>query len=107
MLAVSSLSAESFHFFSIYTFLRTFQQPNPLCCNRSTTNQLSQQNTRLFLSLPELKCECGEVQVEKCVLFVCKCAEVCELRMRYRDLFEGMFKTLRAFALRALNLFLS
>jgi len=23
---------------------------------------------------------------------------VCELRMRYRDLFEGMFKTLRAFA---------
>jgi hypothetical protein len=24
--------------------------------------------------------------------------EVCELRMRYRDLFEGMFKTLRAFA---------
>jgi len=32
------------------------------------------------------------------VLFFCKCAEVCELRMRYRDLFEGMFKTLRAFA---------
>ena len=30
--------------------------------------------------------------------FFCKCAEVCELRMRYRDLFEGMFKTLRAFA---------
>jgi hypothetical protein len=30
-------------------------------------------------------------------LFFCKCAEVCELRMRYRDLFEGMFKTLRAF----------
>jgi hypothetical protein len=28
----------------------------------------------------------------------CKCAEVCELRMRYRDLFEGMFKTLRVFA---------
>jgi len=23
---------------------------------------------------------------------------VCKLRMRYRDLFEGMFKTLRAFA---------
>jgi len=32
------------------------------------------------------------------VLFFCKCAEVCELRMRYRDLFEGMFKTLRVFA---------
>jgi len=42
--------------------------------------------------------ECGEVQDEKHVLFFCKCAEVCELRMRYRDLFEGMFKTLRAFA---------
>ena len=33
------------------------------------------------------KCECGEVQNEKHVLFFCKCAEVCELRMRYRDLF--------------------
>jgi len=44
------------------------------------------------------KCECGEVQDEKHVLFFCKCAEVCELRMRYRDLFEGMFKSLRAFA---------
>ena len=32
------------------------------------------------------------------MLFFCKCVEVCELRMRYRDLFEGMFKTLRAFA---------
>ena len=32
------------------------------------------------------------------VLFFCKCAEVCELRMRYRDLFERMFKTLRVFA---------
>jgi len=32
------------------------------------------------------------------VLFFCKCAEVCELHMRHRDLFEGMFKTLRAFA---------
>ena len=41
------------------------------------------------------ECECGEVQD---VLFFCKCAEVCELRMRYRDLFEGMFMTLRAFA---------
>jgi len=30
--------------------------------------------------------------------FFCKCAEVCELRMRYRDLFERMFKTLRVFA---------
>jgi len=39
------------------------------------------------------KCECGEVQDEKHVLFFCKCAELCELRMRYRDLFEGMFKT--------------
>ena len=44
------------------------------------------------------KCECGEVQDEKHVLFFCKCAGVCELRMRYRDLFEGMFKTLRVFA---------
>jgi hypothetical protein len=43
-------------------------------------------------------CECGEVQDEKHVLFFCKCAEVCELRMRYRNLFEGMFKTLHAFA---------
>ena len=32
------------------------------------------------------------------MLFFCKCAEVCELRMRYKDLFEGMFKTLHAFA---------
>ena len=32
------------------------------------------------------------------MLFFCKCAEVCKLRMRYRDLFEGMFKTLRVFA---------
>ena len=39
------------------------------------------------------KCECGEVQDDKHVLFLCKCAEVCELRMRYKDLFEGMFKT--------------
>ena len=44
------------------------------------------------------KCESGEVQDKKHVLFFCKCAEVCELRMRYRDLFEEMFKTLRAFA---------
>jgi len=44
------------------------------------------------------KCECGEVQDEKHVLFFCKCAEVCKLRMRYRDLFERMFKTLRVFA---------
>jgi len=44
------------------------------------------------------RCECGEVQDEKHVLFFCKCAEVCELRMRYRDLFERMFKTLRVFA---------
>ena len=32
------------------------------------------------------------------MLFFCKCAEVCEPCMRYRDLFVGMFKTLRAFA---------
>jgi len=38
------------------------------------------------------------VQNEKHVLFFCKCAEVCELRMRYRDLLKGMFKTLRVFA---------
>ena len=35
---------------------------------------------------------------KKRVLFFCKCAVVCELRMRYRDLFKGMFKTLRVFA---------
>ena len=44
------------------------------------------------------KCEFGEAQDEKRVLFFCKCAVVCELRMRYRDLFKGMFKTLRVFA---------
>ena len=44
------------------------------------------------------KCECGEVQDEKHVLFFCKCAEVCELRIRYRDLFERMLKFLRVFA---------
>jgi len=44
------------------------------------------------------KCECGEVQDEKHVLFFCKGTEVCELRMRYKDLFEEMFKTLRVFA---------
>ena len=32
------------------------------------------------------------------MLFFCKCAKVCELRMRFRDLFEGMLKTLHAFA---------
>jgi hypothetical protein len=32
------------------------------------------------------------------VLFFCKCAEVCELRMRYRDLFKRLFKILHAFA---------
>jgi hypothetical protein len=32
------------------------------------------------------------------VLFFCRCAEVCELRMRYKDLFDGMFKTLHVFA---------
>ena len=44
------------------------------------------------------KCESGEVQDEKHVLFFCMCAEVCELPMRYRDLFEIKFKTLRVFA---------
>ena len=54
------------------------------------------------------------VSVEKFTIrsmcfFFCKCAEVCELRMRYRDLFEGMFETLHAFAPSKflLNLFLS
>lgn len=46
------------------------------------------------------KCECGEVQDEKHVLFFCKCAEVCELRKKYRDLFEDFFKPLHAFAQR-------
>ena len=32
------------------------------------------------------------------MLFFCKRAGVCELRMRYRDLFEGIFKTMRVFA---------
>ena len=32
------------------------------------------------------------------MLLFCKCVEVCKLRMRYKDLFEGMFKTLRVFA---------
>jgi len=54
-------------------------------------------DTETFLIICD-KCECGEVHDEKHVLFSCKCAEVCELRMRYRDLFEGMFKTLRVFA---------
>ena len=53
------------------------------------------------------KCECGEVQDEKHVLFFCKCAEVCELRMRYRDLFEGCLRLCVRLLLRALNLFLS
>ena len=44
------------------------------------------------------KCECGEVQDEKHVLFFCKCTEVQELRTRYKDLFEEMFKTLHVFA---------
>ena len=39
--------------FCLHLFLRNFQQPNPFCCNRSTTNLfmiLTQQSTRLFLS---------------------------------------------------------
>ena len=52
------------------------------------------------------KCECGEVQDEKHVLFFCKCTEVQELRTRYKDLFEEMLKTLRLFArLQTLTLF--
>ena len=38
-----------------------------------------------------------KVQDEKHVLFFCKCAEVCELRMRYRDLLKECLR-LRAFA---------
>ena len=44
------------------------------------------------------------VSVEKfkmrsmCFSSASACVEVCELRMRYRDLFERMFKTLRVFA---------
>ena len=45
------------------------------------------------------KCECGEVQDEKHVLFFCKCTEVCELRTRYKDLFVELFKAMHAFAL--------
>ena len=44
------------------------------------------------------KCEYGEVQDEKHLLFFCKCTEVQELRARYEDLFEEMSKTLRVFA---------
>ena len=44
------------------------------------------------------KCECGEVQDEKHVLFFHKCTEGRELRMQYLDLFEEMFKTLHVFA---------
>jgi len=53
------------------------------------------------------KCECEEVQDEKHVLFFCKCAEVCELRMRYKHFFEGMLRLCLRLLLRALNLFLS
>ena len=44
--------------FSVYTFLRTFQQPDPFCCNRSTTNlfmiSFLSRTLDFFLSLPEL-----------------------------------------------------
>ena len=53
------------------------------------------------------ECECGEVQDEKHVLFFCKCAEVCELRMRYRDLFKECLRFGVCLLLQALNLFLS
>ena len=42
-----------------------------------------------------------------CFSFASACAEVCELRMRYRDLFEGIFKTLHAFAPSSSEFFLS
>jgi len=50
---------ETLYPFYSHLLLRTFQQPNPFCCNRSTTSQLvhnflSQQNNRLFLRLSEL-----------------------------------------------------
>ena len=54
------------------------------------------------------KCECGEVH-SMCFSFAAvhsKCAEVCELRMRYRDLFEGCLRLCVRLLLRALNLFL-
>ena len=44
------------------------------------------------------KCECNEVQDEKHALFFCKCAEVCQLRTRYKDLFADIFKPLQVFA---------
>ena len=53
------------------------------------------------------KCDCGEVQDEKHVLFFCKCAEVCELRMRYKDLLKECLRLCVCLLLRALNLFLS
>ena len=34
----SSLWADETILFCLHLFLRTFQQPNPFCCNRSTTN---------------------------------------------------------------------
>jgi len=39
------------------------------------------------------KCDpgCNEVQDEKHLLFLCRSAEVCELRTRYKDLFADMF----------------
>jgi len=52
----SSLWAEETFFpFCFHLFLRTFQQPNPFCCNRSTTNLfmisfLSRTIDYLFLS---------------------------------------------------------
>ena len=44
------------------------------------------------------KCGCNEVQDEKHALFYCRCAEVCELRKDYKDLFHAMFTPLHAFA---------
>lgn len=44
------------------------------------------------------RCECTEVQDEKHVLFFCRCAEVCALRAKYKDLFVDIFRPLHAFA---------
>ena len=52
------------------------------------------------------KCECGEVQDAKHVLFFYKCAEVCELRMRYRPFLKECLRLCVCLLLQALNLFL-
>jgi len=37
--------------FCLHLFLRTFQQPNPFCCNRSTTNLFMISFLSIFLNL--------------------------------------------------------